>query len=138
MELWDAPIQTIVLAWWPFVIYAGWVTVATIANIAVLLKSTRWDGFGISEVTWTLIMICIALAINLLAVINRNLREFAAVGIWAFVGIGVANFSTEILVAQVSFVAAAILFLAISIHGYKNRATNPMIKLKQFIDGNHD
>jgi len=38
----------------PFSVYTGWVSVATIANISYYLTYIKWDGFGVSELTWTI------------------------------------------------------------------------------------
>jgi hypothetical protein len=132
MERWDAPIPVIVFLWWPFVIYSGWVTVASIANVSAWLVKMEWAGFGISETGWTVIMILIAGFVNFLVTWKRNMREFALVGVWALVAIAVANWETNNAVVYTSLAVSAILFLSSSIHGFKNRATNPFNKLKQF------
>ncbi|MDX1470894.1 MAG: tryptophan-rich sensory protein, partial [Flavobacteriaceae bacterium] len=80
MELYDAPLPTILFVWWPFVIYSGWVTVASIANVSAYLVKLGWDGFGLSEVFWTVSLIIVAVIINLLVTWRRNMREFALVG----------------------------------------------------------
>src|SRR5690606_25579604 len=36
----------------PFSIYFGWITIATILNITVLLVYLNWNGFGIPEYIW--------------------------------------------------------------------------------------
>nr|WP_321247458.1 tryptophan-rich sensory protein [uncultured Psychroserpens sp.] len=120
MELWDAPISVIAFLWWPFVIYSGWVTVASIANVSTYLVKINWDGFGISPITWTLVMIIIATVINLIITWKRNMREFALVGAWALIAIGIANQDDQITVAYTAFVAAGILILSSGIHGFKN------------------
>jgi len=134
MELWDAPISVILFLWWPFVIYSGWVAVASIANVSTYLVKINWDGFGISPVIWTLIMIIIATAINLAITWKRNMREFAFVGAWALIAIGVANFPSEILVAYTAFATAGILVISSGVHGFKNRDTNPFKKFLEFKD----
>ena len=63
MELDDKPISVIVFVWWPFVIYSGWLTVACIANVATHLVKVEWNGWGISEVTWTLVMMGVATSV---------------------------------------------------------------------------
>ncbi|SDS00596.1 hypothetical protein SAMN04515667_1192 [Formosa sp. Hel1_31_208] len=128
MELWDAPMSVIVFLWWPFVIYSGWVTVASIANVSAYLVKIGWDGFGISSVVWTIIMIVIATTLNLIITWKRNMREFALVGAWALIAIGVANQNIELIVANTAFVTAAILIVSSSIHGFKNLKTNPFWK----------
>ncbi|WP_204346457.1 tryptophan-rich sensory protein [Psychroserpens algicola] len=133
MELWDAPISVITFLWWPFVIYSGWVTVASIANVSAFLVSIQWNGFGISPEIWTIIMIVIATLINMMITWKRNMREFALVGAWALVAIGIANSTAEIEIAYIAFAAAGLLTLSSIIHGAKNKDTNPLIKLKEFL-----
>ncbi|AQS94271.1 hypothetical protein BXQ17_09440 [Polaribacter sp. BM10] len=128
MEIWDAPLSIIFFLWWPFVIYAGWVTVASIANVSSYLVKINWSGFGISPVIWTIILIIIATIINLIVTWSRNLREFALVGAWALIAIGVANKNNTI--ETIAFVAATILILSSTMHAYQNRATSPVNKLK--------
>ena len=132
MKLDDEPFSIIVFVWWPFVIYAGWVTVASIANISTYLIKIGWDGFGISEMTWTIIMIGIAVVINLVITWKRNMREFALVGAWALVGIGNANKGINDTITGIAFVSAGVLLLSVAIHGYKNRATNPFVKFNEW------
>ena len=120
MELWDAPISVIAFLWWPFVIYSGWVTVASIANVSTYLVKINWDGFGISPVTWTLVMIIIATVINLIITWKRNMREFALVGAWALIAIGIANQDVQNTVVYTAFATAGILILSSGIHGFKN------------------
>lgn len=132
MELWDAPISVILFLWWPFVIYSGWVTVASIANVSTYLVKINWDGFGMSPVTWTLIMIVIATLINLAITWKRNMREFALVGAWALIAIGIANQDTQTRVAYTAFVTAGVLILSSTAHAFKNRATNPFNKFLEF------
>lgn len=125
MELWDAPISVIIFLWWPFVIYSGWVTVASIANVSAYLVKIGWDGFGISPVVWTVIMIVIASSINLVITWKRNMREFALVGAWALIAIGVANQNGEGNLAYIAYTFAGLLILSSVIHGIKNIKSNP-------------
>lgn len=131
MELGDAPITTIVFLWWPFVIYGGWVTVASIANVSSYFVKIGWDGFGISEIIWAVIMIIIATIINLIVTWTRNLREFALVGAWALIAICVANYDNNKIVYFTSLIAGIVLIISSGYHGYKNRHTNPINKLKE-------
>jgi len=134
MELWDAPMGTIAFLWWPFVIYSGWVTVASIANVSAWLKKLEWSGWGLSEVTWTLAMIVVAAALNLAITWRRNMREFAAVGAWALIAIAVANQGVTSSVYYLSLFAAAVLLLSSLWHAWRNRATNPIIKFKETLN----
>jgi hypothetical protein len=56
----------------PFSVYLGWITIASIANVAVFLFSENWDGFGISQETWATLIIIIALLVTLLVIVARR------------------------------------------------------------------
>jgi hypothetical protein len=71
----------------PFSIYFGWITVATIANATVLLVYLGWDGFGISEVTWTVLMLIAGLLIGGAAMFRNKDLAYGLVIIWAYTGI---------------------------------------------------
>ncbi|WP_027125387.1 hypothetical protein [Gelidibacter mesophilus] len=131
MELWDAPISVIAFLWWPFVFYSGWVTVASMANVSAYLTKIEWNGFGMSPEAWTIFMIIVALSVNLIVTWTRNMREFALVGAWALSAIAYKNYEPEITIAYVAGFAALVLIVSSFAHGYINRATSPMAKLKE-------
>ena len=133
MELDDERFPIIAFVWWPFVIYSGWVTVASIANVSTYLMKIDWDGFGLSDTVWTVIMIAVAVVVNLLVTWIRNMREFALVGVWALVGIANANKGVNETINTIAFISAGLLLLSVLIHSYKNRATNPFIKFQEYI-----
>lgn len=129
MELDDLPIKKIAFVWWPFCLYSGWISVAFVADIAAWLTKIKWNGFGISEIVWTLIMIIVAGIINLFITWNRNMREFAIVGAWALIAIAVANWNGEQSIKVTAIVVAVILLLSSGFHSYRNRKTNPLRNL---------
>lgn len=71
----------------PFGLYAGWLTIATVVNIAAYLVSINWDGLGIPLATWATVI----LLISLLAVflINKTIKNavYPLPVAWAFLGI---------------------------------------------------
>jgi hypothetical protein len=71
----------------PFSVYLGWITVATIANVAVALTATGWDGGGVQPVLWAALVIAVAVFIALLAVVTRKDVAFSLVITWALAGI---------------------------------------------------
>ena len=71
----------------PFSVYLGWITVATIANVTTLAVDFGWSGFGISEMTWTIVMLSIATLIGLIILFQRKDWAYALVLVWAFYGI---------------------------------------------------
>lgn len=121
MELDYHPFKKYLFIFWPFAIYAGWITVALIANIAVWLTKIGWNGWGMSPISWTIIMIVIACLINVLMILKRNLREFGLVGIWALIAIAVSNKNVVQPIEIVSYAVAAIIFLFILLSIYKAR-----------------
>jgi hypothetical protein len=129
MERKDAPLKIIAFAWWPICLYAGWIAVASIANVAAYLSKIGWDGWVFNESQWSVIMIGIAVILNSLMIYKRNMREFALVGVWALIAIYVRHTSGNQLIANAAIGGAILLFVYISYHGYVNRKTNPFYKL---------
>ena len=127
MELDFHPIKKYVFIFWPFAIYAGWITVALIADIAAWLTKINWDGWGISQITWTIILIIIAGLINVFMIWKRNLREYALVGVWALVAIAIANWDGVKSIVYSSIIIAAIILINISIHAFKNKGNHGLI-----------
>jgi hypothetical protein len=77
----------------PISIYLGWISVATIVNIASALDFAGWNGWGISPEIWTLIMLVVAAGIAALVNFQRRDIAFPIVFIWAFVAIAVRRLS---------------------------------------------
>jgi hypothetical protein len=127
MERWDAPLSTIAWVWWPLCMYSGWIAVATIANITVALVKINWQWL-FSEITWTIIMIIVAALLNIFMIITRNMREFAAVGVWALAAISVRHWGEIPELQWTALISAIVVFVAISIHGFQNRETNPFTR----------
>ncbi len=121
METWDAPLATITLLWWPIVIYAGWVTVAVLANLSAYLA--KEDLVSGTSVTWAVAMIAFATVVNLLLLWRRNLREHALVAVWAFVAIAVRQWGAQPVVAWTAVVMAGALGALVAAHAYRNRET---------------
>jgi hypothetical protein len=103
--------------------------VASIANISAYLAKIGWDGGFLTDVQWTVVMIAIATAINITMIYTRNMREFALVGAWALVAIYVRHLDSQSTLAYVSLIAAVLILLNVSYHGFVNRKSNPIYKL---------
>lgn len=71
----------------PFSTYLGWITVATIANATYVLYDNNWDGFGISQETWAVIMLVIATGIVSALILRTRDIAYTLVIVWAFTGI---------------------------------------------------
>lgn len=71
----------------PISIYLGWISVATIANIAVYLYSRDWNGFGIGADVWTIIVMFVATLLALYYLFKEKNLSYAGVIAWALLGI---------------------------------------------------
>lgn len=131
MEKWDAPISIIAFVWWPICFYSGWIAVASIANIASFLVKLGMAGSELNQIVWTMILITVAVFINMLMINLHNMREFALVGSWALFSIFIRHNGIYDAIAYYALTGAILLFIAAGVHGYKNKETNPMNKLKQ-------
>ena len=79
----------------PFAVYLGWITVATIANVVVLLVSLGWDGFGVLEQTWTVLVLTVGTVIGILAGLRFKSIAYLLVFIWAYIGIIIKHTSSS-------------------------------------------
>ena len=98
----------------PFSVYLGWITVASIANVATALVSLNWDGAGITSETWAIFVVAVALVITALMLITRRDIAYSLVIIWALVGIAVkqSGNQTIVMLAEISTVIVAVMLLA--------------------------
>jgi hypothetical protein len=94
--------------WWPFSIYLGWVSVATIANASVVLDRAGWGGWGIGPAMWAAIMIAGGGLLATALGIGRADPLYPAVFVWAYVGLALRQQDTR-LVAVVAWIAAVAL-----------------------------
>ena len=95
----------------PFSVYLGWLSVATIANVAVLGAAQNWgDLFGIAAPIWAAIMLAVATLLCLLMAFTRRDVGYVAVLVWAFVAI--INKQSEVQVVATTALIAVIVLLA--------------------------
>ena len=102
------------LAHIPLSIYLGWISVATVVNIASALYISNWDGWGINGTNWTAIMLVVATVIAAIVAIQRADIAFTCVFIWAYIAIAVRQINNPIiLITAVSgaIVLGILLFL---------------------------
>lgn len=96
-----------------FSLYLGWITVATVANITDWLYFINWDGFGISDQFWAVIMLVVASALGLAMAWTRRDVGYVLVLAWAFAGIAIKQTSAPDVVLSAWLAAAAMPGLAI-------------------------
>jgi len=93
----------------PFSVYFGWTTVATVANMTVLLVSRKWDGFGLPEATWAVIIVLVAMTIGTVTMLRNRDAAYGLVLIWAFVGILIRQTSAEGFAGKYPAIIAAVI-----------------------------
>ena len=79
----------------PMSVYLGWITIATIANVTVLLVHYGWSGFGLSAQAWTIVVIVIGILLALAALFYRRDIFFTLVVDWALLGIYLKRTATD-------------------------------------------
>ncbi len=101
----------------PISVYAGWISLANIANIASVLN-TIIPGIPIpTQELWTALVIIVALVITLLMLVIRHDFAYGLVVIWATLGIATKQMAIPIIfyaaIGTAAVVALAILLLPI-------------------------
>lgn len=100
----------------PFSIYFGWITIATIANVTTMLVSWGWNGFGLTEDTWTVIILIVGVLIGLATMLRNRDFAYGLVILWGYFGILMkhqspdgwnAQFSNIILTLYISLAIVA-------------------------------
>ena len=71
----------------PFGLYTGWITVATIANLSAVQIGFGWDNVWFSAINWTLLKLAVAGAVAVTVIMRRGDMVFVLVVAWAAYGI---------------------------------------------------
>jgi len=100
----------------PFSVYFGWITVATIANATTLLVSLDWNGFGIPEMVWAIVIIIVGMLIGSVTMIRNRDIAYGLVMLWAYAGIYIkhtseSGFSGQYPAIIYTVIACMILFV---------------------------
>jgi hypothetical protein len=113
----------------PFSVYLGWITVATIANVTAFLVSVNWDGFGISQLTWTIVVVSVGGLITILMLVLRKDIAYSLVVIWALLGIYIKRTTAGFTNNDVS--TTALIAMGILIAGVIVVAVHQLTKAKK-------
>jgi len=82
----------------PFSVYLGWITVAAIGNVAISLTVVNWDGWGLGDVFWIVLMIAVATLVTVTVILTRKDLGYSLVIIWALAGIIVKQIEIQNIV----------------------------------------
>ncbi len=101
LRLWSVRDQLDTASRWavriPFSVYLGWITVATIANVAQTLAAVGFDGFGIEPVLIASAVLLLGLAIAARFVWRFGDVAYGLVIVWAYAGIVVKEADTALV-----------------------------------------
>lgn len=97
----------------PISIYLGWITVATVVNVAIALYSLNWGGWGISPEVWTVIMMLVSASIAAIVNIQRRDMAYLLVIVWALVGISIRQMNTPLIAVTGGVLAIALVWLGV-------------------------
>jgi len=92
---------------YPFSLYLGWISAATLVNFNALLYDIGWLGTGGGGIFFTMFMILVAGLVALAVFYLRQDYIYAAVFVWALVGIGVRHGTDIVILTIVAWLAAA-------------------------------
>ncbi len=79
----------------PFSVYLGWITIASIANVATTLVSLNWGGLGLIAEIWATLIVVLVLIITTFVIVTRKDIAYTLVIIWALIGIGINHSSNQ-------------------------------------------
>lgn len=70
-----------------FGMYTGWLMIATVVNTAAALVKNNWNGFGIADSTWAVIILIVAVGLVFLVLTQLRNAVFPLPVAWAYFGI---------------------------------------------------
>ena len=112
----------------PFIVYLGWISVATIANITALLVAYKWTALSIAPVYWSAAMILIAIVLALLMVKKFQVVSFTLVVAWALWGIYNAQGPAAPILARLTAIGIGVLISAVLFRFIQNLRENSIFK----------
>lgn len=99
----------------PFSLYLGWISVATIVNVSVVLQKNGWDGFGLPDVTWAVIILIAGAALAVLVSCSSRDFVYPLVFVWAYIAIALEHRNAGQIVLTGWTAAAALLLYCIGL-----------------------
>lgn len=93
------------IMYFPFSLYTGWITVATIANLSALQINQGWDDLIFSPQLWTVIKIAIAGTVAATVLFRCRDSVFVMVAVWATAGIAFKHSGVPMVVGAASVIA---------------------------------
>jgi len=110
-----------------FGLYTGWLFIATVVNIAAALVKQNWNGFGIADNVWAIIVLIVAVLLVVLVQLKNKNAAFPLPIAWAYFGIyqflkAPEGFSGEYRLLQLTALLGMVVLIgAAAIQLYRNR-----------------
>lgn len=110
-----------------FSVYLGWVTVATLANIASVLDYLGWNGSLLAPTVWAGLLCGVALAVGAFMLIRHADALFNVVLAWAFIGLAVKYEPVFWPVPAEAAAGIAALFVVLALAVQRQRVAQPAL-----------
>lgn len=110
-----------------FGLYAGWLFIATVVNIAAWLVKVQWARFGISEEIWSIVILLVAVGLTLLVLLDTKNAilplpiAWAYFGIYNFLGSPEGFDGAYTMLQNIALLGMALLIGLAAIQFYKNK-----------------
>lgn len=110
-----------------FGLYTGWLFIATVVNTAAALVKLNWNGFGIADDIWAIIILITAIILVVVVLSKIRNAAFPLPVAWAYFGIyqflnAPEGFKGEFgLLQTVALAGAAVLIVVAVIQLFRNR-----------------
>ncbi|NCC77229.1 MAG: tryptophan-rich sensory protein [Clostridia bacterium] len=110
-----------------FGMYTGWLTIATVVNIAAALVKIEWNRFGLSEELWAVIILAVSAVLVILIFLRLENVIYPLPVAWAYFGIyqflnAPEGFKGQYnLVEVTALIGMVVLIGAAAIQLYRNR-----------------
>ncbi len=110
-----------------FGLYTGWLMIASVVNIAAALVKLGWNGFGISDGNWAIIILAVSVLLVILVLFKNHNASFPIPVAWAYWGIyqflkAPEGFNGEYALLQIVALAGMVVLIGASgIQLFRNR-----------------
>lgn len=108
-----------------FGLYTGWLMIATVVNIAASLEKINWDGWGIADNIWAIVILILAALLVLFMTYRLQNAVLPLPVAWAYYGIyqnlNMAHEGNYFILEMIAIAGIIILIGMAAIQFYRNR-----------------
>lgn len=122
-----------------FEVYFGWIIAATISNVSVWLTKIGWNGFGLTDPFWTVLILLIGADIAAAVVLLKHGWLAGLTVIWAYAGVLIRHLSPayygglyrSVIVAAIAAIAVIVCSIVLMLCHRKGGADSAKEKRPQ-------